>query len=222
MRCVSKLNCGQTSGAAFGERYRHINGVLIETAQKVGIDLWTLDVLWWRHGQADGPAVDFDDSDDEEGATEPGARFGLWRRLNRPTLGWTAAPRSFTRWRRARPMCMTRPAWGSCCTVKRPGSGATRPIRDKERSFATAPPNAQDMTHRRCWRNGVVDERERARNRAKSRVRARVEHPFLVIKRMFGIAKTRYRGLDKNSNRLFVTCALTNLYLLRRRLLCTT
>ena len=47
----------------------------------------------------------------------------------------------------------------------------------------------------------------------------KVEHPFLVIKRIFGFAKTRYRGLDKNSNRLFVTCALTNLYLVRRRLL---
>ena len=164
MRCVSKLHCGQTSGAAFGERYRHINGVLIETAQKVGIDLWTLDVLWWRQGQADGPAVDFDDSDDEEGATEPGARFGLWRRLNRPTLGWTAAPRSFTRWRRARPMCMTRPAWGSCCTVKRPGSGATRPIRDKERSFATAPPQRPGydppalLAQRRGRRAGAGEE----------------------------------------------------------------
>ena len=43
--------------------------------------------------------------------------------------------------------------------------------------------------------------------------------PFLVIKRIFGFAKTRYRGLDKNANRLFVACALTNLYLMRRRLL---
>ena len=42
-------------------------------------------------------------------------------------------------------------------------------------------------------------------------MRAKVEHPFLVIERLFGFAKTRYRGLDKNSNRLFVTCVLTNL-----------
>ena len=61
--------------------------------------------------------------------------------------------------------------------------------------------------------------RERARNRAKSRVRAKVEDPFLVIKRIFGFTKMRYRGLDKNVNRLFVACALTNLYLMRRRLL---
>jgi IS5 family transposase len=82
-------------------------------------------------------------------------------------------------------------------------------------------PNAQDMTNRRYRRKGVVDEQERARNKTKSSVRAKVEHPFLVIKRIFGFAKTRYRGLDKNSNRLFVTCALTNLYLVRRRLLRT-
>jgi IS5 family transposase len=55
-------------------------------------------------------------------------------------------------------------------------------------------------------------------------VRAKVEHPFLIIKRIFGFAKTRYRGIDKNWNRLVVTCALTNpnLYLVRRRLLRTT
>jgi transposase, IS5 family len=80
-------------------------------------------------------------------------------------------------------------------------------------------PNAQDMTNRRYRRKGVVDEEQRAKNRTKSSVRAKVEHPFLVIKRIFGFTKTRYRGLDKNSNRLFVTCALTNLYLVRRRLL---
>jgi len=80
-------------------------------------------------------------------------------------------------------------------------------------------PNAQDMTNRRYRRQGEVDELERAKNKTKSSVRAKVEHPFLVIKRIFGFAKTRYKGLDKNAHRLFVTCALTNLYLVRRRLL---
>ena len=80
-------------------------------------------------------------------------------------------------------------------------------------------PQAQDLTNRR-WRHRThVDEGERARNREKSRIRARVEHPFLVIKQLFGFAKTRYRGLAKNTHRLLVTCALTNLYLVRRRLL---
>jgi len=85
--------------------------------------------------------------------------------------------------------------------------------------IAACAPAAQDMTNRRYRRNGVVDEVVRAKNKTKSSVRAKVEHPFLVIKRLFGFAKTRYRGLDKNAHRLFVTCALTNLYLVRRRLL---
>jgi Transposase DDE domain len=48
--------------------------------------------------------------------------------------------------------------------------------------------------------------------------RARVEHVFAMIKRVFGFIKVRYRGLDKNANALFVLCALTNLYLACRRL----
>ena len=65
---------------------------------------------------------------------------------------------------------------------------------------------------------GHRNEEERAKNKTKSSVRAKVEHPFLIIKRIFGFAKTRYKGLAKNAHRLFVTCALTNLYLMRRRL----
>jgi hypothetical protein len=59
---------------------------------------------------------------------------------------------------------------------------------------------------------------ERAKNKTKSSVRAKVEHPLLIIKRIFGFVKTRYKGLAKNTHRLLVTCALTNLYLMRRRL----
>jgi IS5 family transposase len=80
-------------------------------------------------------------------------------------------------------------------------------------------PKARDLTNRRYRYKGVVDELERARNRVKSSVRSRVEHSIGVIKRIFGFAKVRYRGLEKNGNRLFATCALANLYLVRRRLL---
>ena len=80
-------------------------------------------------------------------------------------------------------------------------------------------PKAKDFTQRRYRYKDHLDEAVRARNRTKARVRARVEHPFLVIKRIFGFAKTRYKGLAKNAHRLFVTCALANLYLMRRRLL---
>ena len=80
-------------------------------------------------------------------------------------------------------------------------------------------PRAHDLTHRRYRYKGWVDETERARNRTKSTTRARVEHSIGVIKRIFGFVKARYRGLEKNAHRLFVTCALANLYLVRKQLL---
>jgi IS5 family transposase len=68
-------------------------------------------------------------------------------------------------------------------------------------------PDALDFTNRRYRHRGVVGQ-ERRKNRAKSSVRSRVEHVIGVIKRVFGFAKVRYRGLDKNADRLFVTGAL--------------
>ena len=76
-------------------------------------------------------------------------------------------------------------------------------------------PKVRDGTNRRYRQGGVVNEAERAKNREKSRVHSRVEHVIGVIKLKFGFTKVRYRGLDKNANRLFVTCGLTNLYILR-------
>ena len=52
-----------------------------------------------------------------------------------------------------------------------------------------------------------------------AKVRARVEHPFRVLKRQFGYLKTRYRGLAKNRAQLFTLFALGNLFLVRRRLM---
>ena len=80
-------------------------------------------------------------------------------------------------------------------------------------------PKARDFTNRRYRHRGVVDEVERAKNRTKSKVRARIEHAIGVIKRVFGFAKVRYRGLKKNTHRLLVTCALANLFMVRRHLL---
>ncbi len=80
-------------------------------------------------------------------------------------------------------------------------------------------PKALDFTNRRCRHHGVVDEFERRKNRGKSSVRAKVEHSFGVIKRMFGFAKVRYRGLAKNTHHVLVTCALANLFMVRHRLL---
>jgi IS5 family transposase len=56
-------------------------------------------------------------------------------------------------------------------------------------------------------------------NRIIASVRAKVEHPFRVIKRQFGHVKTRYRGLAKNRAQLFTLFALSNLFLMRRKLI---
>ena len=78
-------------------------------------------------------------------------------------------------------------------------------------------PKARDRTNRRYRNRGVVNEVERARNQKKSKVRSRVEHVIGIIKLKFGFTKVRYRGLEKNANRLFATCGRANLYILRHR-----
>ena len=80
-----------------------------------------------------------------------------------------------------------------------------------------AAPEARDFTNRRVRQPWGEDEAERLRNRTKSRTRARVEHPFLVLKRLWGFAKVRYRGLAKNANRTFTALAMVNLYMAARR-----
>ncbi len=56
-------------------------------------------------------------------------------------------------------------------------------------------------------------------NRIIAMVRAKVEHPFRILKRQFGHVKTRYRGLAKNRAQLFTLFALGNLFLVRGKLL---
>ena len=80
-------------------------------------------------------------------------------------------------------------------------------------------PQAKDFTNQRTRRRGVVDETQRSKNRNKSRIRARVEHVFGVVKRLWGFGKVRYRGLQKNATRAFTALALANIYLARGRLL---
>jgi IS5 family transposase len=64
-----------------------------------------------------------------------------------------------------------------------------------------------------------LSDHQRFINQVRSKARARGEHAFHVVKRLWGFAKVRYRGLAKNTARLFTAFALANLYLLRRRLL---
>lgn len=80
-------------------------------------------------------------------------------------------------------------------------------------------PYAKDFTNQRTRRAGLVDEVQRAKNRNKSRIRARVEHVFAVVKRLWGFTKVRYRGLQKNATRAFTALALANIYLCRTTLM---
>lgn len=55
----------------------------------------------------------------------------------------------------------------------------------------------------------------------KASIRAKVEHPFRVIKRQFGHIKVRYRGLAKNTAQLFTLFMLSNLWMVRKRFMQT-
>jgi len=79
-------------------------------------------------------------------------------------------------------------------------------------------PKAQDMTCKRTRYKNRVDQLQKIKNRSKLSVRAKVEHPFRILKRIFGFDKVRYRGLAKNHHRLCACFALVNLYLHRKRL----
>jgi len=96
------------------------------------------------------------------------------------------------------------------------GDQAYRGQKDAIRAVA---PRARDFTNQRYRWGSHTDERIKATNRNKSRVRAKVEHTIGIIKRIFGFQKVRYRGLAKNLHRLEVTAALANLYTVRRQLL---
>jgi len=67
--------------------------------------------------------------------------------------------------------------------------------------------------------DGPVKDALEVQERAKASARARVEHPFRVIKRQFGLMRVRFRGLAKNTAHLITLFALSNLWMARRRLL---
>ena len=85
--------------------------------------------------------------------------------------------------------------------------------------IASKAPRAKDFTTQRTRKNGQIDEVQRGKNRNKSKIRARVEHVFAVVKRLWGFTKVRYRGLKKNAGRAFTALALANLYLSRGHLM---
>jgi IS5 family transposase len=72
--------------------------------------------------------------------------------------------------------------------------------------------------NRRGTRKRPLSEYWKRVNRSRSRVRARGEHAFHVVKRLWGFRMVRYRGLAKNTARVYALFALANLYLVRHRL----
>jgi len=86
-------------------------------------------------------------------------------------------------------------------------------------AIRTAAPQTQDFTHHRGNRALALSDEEVAKNHTKSRVCAHAEHPFRILKCVFGFRKVYYRGIAKNLNRLQVSFALANLYTKRRQLL---
>jgi IS5 family transposase len=79
------------------------------------------------------------------------------------------------------------------------------------------------IAKRRSTVKKIADPRQRERalalERRKAQIRARVEHPFRVVKRQFGYTKTRFKGLAKNTAQIVTLFALANLYLVRKRLM---
>lgn len=86
----------------------------------------------------------------------------------------------------------------------------------KQECIAQVAPNTKGYTNTKGYanrkgdKNHPLSEQEKCKNRNKSKVRARVEHPFGIMKRRFGFARVRYTGLAKNAHHPVVSCALVN------------
>jgi transposase, IS5 family len=70
-------------------------------------------------------------------------------------------------------------------------------------------------------RDHPLSSSQKKKNRKHAGIRAKVEHPFRVIKEQFGHRKLRYKGLKKNASQFTTLCALVNLSLCRKQLLAT-
>lgn len=68
-------------------------------------------------------------------------------------------------------------------------------------------------------RDGRAKVRVQKQEHHKASVRAKVEHPFRVIKRQFGLVKVRFKGLAKNTTHVITLFALSNLWMARHQLI---
>jgi IS5 family transposase len=95
---------------------------------------------------------------------------------------------------------------------------------DQKEMIRETSPNAKDFTQKKACRNRPLSEQDESANRYKSKVRARVEHIFGVMKRQFGYNKLRYLwGLIKMPTVCLPTTltqgALINLVIAKRPLM---
>jgi transposase, IS5 family len=88
---------------------------------------------------------------------------------------------------------------------------------DLRRDFTEA--GVRYRVNRRGHYKKPLTEHQKWINRTRSRTRARGEHPFRIVKQLWGFTKVRYRGLLKNTVRAFVSFAMANLYLVRDKLM---
>ncbi|VVQ26021.1 IS5 family transposase [Pseudomonas fluorescens] len=79
--------------------------------------------------------------------------------------------------------------------------------------------SARPSSRRKHGEKSVIGRALRKIEYAKSQTQAKVEHPFRVIKRQFGYTKVRFRGLIKNTAQLVTLFALSNLWMVRKRLM---
>ncbi|WP_265532370.1 IS5 family transposase [Pseudomonas saponiphila] len=78
---------------------------------------------------------------------------------------------------------------------------------------------ARRSTYSKLSKRSVLYKAKRKIEYLKAQTRAKVEHPFRVIKRQFGYVKVRYRGLMKNTTQLTTLFALSNLWMARKKLM---
>lgn len=78
---------------------------------------------------------------------------------------------------------------------------------------------ARRSTYSKLNKRSLLYKAKRKIEYCKAQTRAKVEHPFRVIKRQFGYVKVRFRGLMKNTAQLTTLFALSNLWMARKRLM---
>lgn len=82
--------------------------------------------------------------------------------------------------------------------------------KEQRKRLKTIAPKAKDFTNKRGYKNRPLTDADKETHRRKSSVRSKVEHPFLTLKRLWGFAKVRYRGLMKNADQTFAVQAILN------------